>query len=561
MNPRYLRQFIALLSCTLVFSLLQAQPVQRLHSYDTAPRTGVYNDVVTLPATAILSGKVVALGTTGAFPYRALVSICQLDGTPIHFREITSNFSDSLFAEGICKTANNQVIAAVWDEVNTCTHVYRIRPNGTLAWKKRLKDFHAKDVTSGILPGGNEAFFLTGFSTANNWVAIEALAGTGAGLFATEYDLNGPFRSTIGNEIMFDNTSAQVTVVGTADVDSCSRHDMIMMRTDQNGNFVWGRSYYDAGPLPYAHYFGKALVEGVLNPQNTTAAFEIADNGYKYPGLLNANVTGVRNWAWYYLDNGGGFFRGNYFSVGGLDTDGTEYMISGGFESFSNPAGQSSGYTLKADNAGLGQEWLEYENTGYYPANGTEFKDLEYNANNGHYYIGGEFNTPATAGGWPQGANSESFWLVAVDTLGVSACNTYDVPWTFQLGPAEQVLGTQTLNLPGPLFSGTNIRKVSPNDTNQCAVNKRGLQQDPTVPGLVTVAYLGDQQTIQVTLPGEWEQGGTAKIVDLQGRVLIESSLTLGKNQLDVSQLVTGMYLVQYEVQGVEQGVKKIFKW
>ncbi len=565
MKPNLWKRLASLTLLCLLGTTLSAQPFQRLQAYGSAPRTGGYADVVCLDNPGANNQKVVALGNTFASPTEGLVTFMRADGSIVGVRSVIHKGGGTLEAEAICTMPNSDVIACFFDSTYNQTHVYRLLNNGNLVWKRRLPGFRAHDVVGGttFFPFNQERIFMTGVSMANNNIALEALDGAGAGVFAYEYDISGPYGDSYGNEIHYNRLAQRLTMVGTVASDSCPRRDLLFLQTNTNGNLVVARNYYDPGPLPYADYEGKTLIPSVYNTSTFTLGFEYTDTDpftgpYTKPGLLDIDAAGVRQWCFYYTDNMTGFFQGDGFRMGGLSSNDTSYVVSGEFQSFSNPAGQKSAYTLHVDRYGNGLTWNEYENTGIYPPNGTGFQDLEWDPDNNHYYIVGEFTAVSSTAGWPRGSDPQSFWAVATETDGLGDCSTDNLPWEMQLGPSQSVLSAVRSSLSKPYNSRTSLKTPSHRSVNQCGAMKQGAATELESEQGFEIAYLQDQRRFRVDLLEDPVVPCQVRLVNLQGVTLQAVEVQSRNTYLDASSLPGGVYLIVLEGDMLQPQARKV---
>ena len=553
----------SLLSLCLLVSWLPAQPFQRLQAYGPAPSTGGYHDVVCLSDSGPNLEEVVLIGSSDDSQQRGVLSFLLKDGTISFFREITHKFGGSLEAEAICQMPSGDLIAAFWDSVNGSSHIFRVQKNGALVWKKRLPDFHVLDVVAGKRPFlmAQERIYLTGFSDPDNEIVIEALASGGTGLWAYRYDITGGYGDSYGNEIHFSASPPQLTVVGTVQSDTCPRRDLLLLQTNLAGTVTATRHYYDPGPPPYAYYEGKTLVNSPYGGSTFTLGFEYADpafptGNFPKPGLIDLTSTYTRLWAFYYEDNTTGFFRGDNFSMGGLDTDGDTYLISGDFQSFSRSA--PSAYTLEVNRYGTGLTWTEFENLGAYPASGTGFTDLMWDEAEEAYYIGGEFTSVSDAGSWPRGSNPQSFWAVAADSTGQSDCTTQEVPWVQQLGPGEGLLSTVAYAMPVPNSSPCQLKTPTNRSVNQCGGLKQAWESPAAPAPVFEVAQLRATQQVRVDLTELPEAPGTVRLYNLQGQELAVVPVQGRHTYLSTSGLAGGVYLVTLDQGAAGRQTRKI---
>lgn len=561
MNFQPFRQLVALICCALFTQLFYAQPSQELHAYNGGATTGKYADVVALRIPGPNGEEVAAVGTTDDNPKRGLISFSGNNGIPVSFLEVTSPTSDKLKAEAICQTPNGDVIAVFFDSDNDCSHIYRLTSSGFLMWRRQLNDIHVKDVVSGTHASGMEAIYCAGQSITNQRIAIEGLNAFGAGMMAFEYDLNGAFDASIANELRFNPITQRITVVGTGTIDDPGRKDMIILRTNSFGGFIWARSYFDSEP-PMADIEGVSIVSAVGSPNRSTVAFEFVEGTMRSPGAMEVSSFGVRNWAWLYSGLSGTFFDGNEFRIGGIDRDNSTYRISGSFESSTTPAGQRSAYSLGLLAGGDASRWDEYETLAGDVSTGCQLMDLDFDPANGLYLMVGEYNTTGThAGTWPHDSNPQGFWFVSTNSAGDGLCSTTETPSSVQITPGEEVENSNRFILPTPLNSETELENVTPIRNNQCAFGKRFTEEEALETGEpIEFKYAMDLAQLTLEIPMDQNGTGTVKLIDVQGQEQWSGTMKVGQNQYDLSRLPRGVYVVVYEFPGLMPGTRKILK-
>lgn len=544
---------------------LTAQPFQRLYAYDpgTGLETGVYHDVVCMDYVSTQGVNVVAIGQSFASNWEGVVSYKDPNGIPIVQYEWRHPFSNKILGETVCQLPTGDIIACFYDQSANATDVVRTTATGGVVWTTRLPDFRVRDVDAdwNTLYPSAEGIYLTGHSAGNNQLAIQGLdAGAGGQVFATEYFVVDPlwnYASATGFQIEFDPATFSLIVVGTANVAGLPKTTMLYVKTDVFGGWILGRSY--SGPGFNEYYHGKALVAHPAAPGgHYVLSFEHSNTGSPWDQVGMAEVDPNGNPVWFRTYPGAGTFSATNFISNGIDTDGANLLSCGFFPPTATTPPLA--YTLAVDFAGFAMQYNEYQNGGYWPSSGNGFWGMDYNQVTGHQYMDGWFNSTTTTGGWPQGPNPNSFYMVASDGVGKSVCEKSDAVTQINHFPQIPWVTNQPLNLPPQIPSPIFPKKVDPRHVNQCSFPKWNQQEEAQAESAeeVLISFVADAQQIQLEVIGEASSAGLIQVVDMNGKVLAERSLTTGKVAIDASTISSGIYFVRYNVPGVDRGVKKV---
>lgn len=561
MNLKFTKHLLAVIAIALFAHCLPAQPFQQMHAYDPGGfvKTGVYRDVVALDFFGPLNTNAVAVGTSFGATQDGLISYNDNNGVPVLFMEWRNAAGNPVEAEAICQTPTGNVVACFFDPGAYATDVVCTDAGGIVQWVTRLPNFHARDVTSDWAPPyGGEGIWLTGRSNFNNMVSLQGLTGAGIQVFAQQYfiaDMAWNYSGSQGFEVKLDQGPGELVVAGTAEIAGLPQTSMIALRTDLFGNWIWGRSY--TNPSGTEYYHGKALVAHPATPGHFVIAFEYSNiaSASDQVAAMEIDPGGAPVWAFTYP--GAGFFNGTGYIANGIDTDFGLFQIAGHFVSFAG-AGANATYTLALDLAGTPLQMTNYDLGGFYPSNGAEFWGNDFSFATGHYYNAGYFGTFPTAGGWPQGPDPNSFYLVGSDPIGNSTCSFRDVVGQVGLGPAVFKLVHSQVNLPpqapSPLF-GIN---VDPRNVDQCVSPKRGLAEEAEAANAVSVAYSELRSELGLQAEGDLTGTGRVELVDMQGKVLMSQVANSNSVRFDVSSFSAGVYLLRYDLPGIAQGIEKV---
>lgn len=557
----YAKRALALFTLVFLSSFLPAQPYQKLYAYDpgTGLETGVFRDVDNLSFIGPGGIHTVAIGTSNSFTTDGLVSFHDLAGTAIIFQEWRHPGANPLEAKQIAELPSGDIISCFFDPTANSSHVIRTTVTGVVMWVTQLPDFHVRGLDCDVAPyPGGEGIWLTGNSIGNNNIALEGLDAFGAPVFAVEHFIADPlwnYSSSMGFEVDFDPVFNNLIVVGTAQIAGLPPTAMVVFRSGLGGGWIWGRSYSDPAAIDYYH--GKALVASPGGGGNYTISFEYSAVGTPFDQVGIMEIDPVGNPIWIYSYPGVGFFAGTNYTTHGIDTDGGIYLTSGYFDPFATP-GIPSAYTLAVDIVGNPIQYNEYAQAGYYPPDRNAFWDMDFDPMTGQHTVGGVFTTPPTAGGWPQGPNPRSFWLVNCDPIGNSICNTWDVPGQVALGPMVPNLGNNAIPLPNPIFSPLVSMLVDQREANQCFFPKRANEDLEEMDGGMNAYFEAAANHIVVETLGDLKGEGHYELVDLQGQVVARLDAQQGKQYFDAAQLSRGVYLLRYELPGIASGVQKI---
>lgn len=563
MNHRLLRHIVATLPLALVFGWLSAQPFQMLHAFDrgAGPVTGTYHDVTNLSASAAVSGSPMAIGHSNESVSNGLVTQMLLDGTPIGMDEYTNTLGHPVVAKCIAAAPNDDVIACFFDPVDQVTDVLRITPGVGVVWGRRLPDIEVQGLyCDSVAAAGAEVIWLTGESMTNNLISIEALSGTGAPLFATEYTLANPnwgYQSSQGFDIHYNSNLNRLTVVGTAVISGSGLTEIVVLRTTPAGGIVWARGYGD--PLGVDYYHGKALTPRPGFGASYTIAFEYSNIAApnRWVGAMNIDVFGLPRWVNAYP--GLGFFNGGSYIVEGIDSDGgNRYLLNGFFDSFSNPGTYSTAFSLSLDLPGNPIQFNEYESAGLFAANGTQFWGMEWNPVSSNHVMVGKFRTTAGDPNWPWGADLNSFWAVSSDNIGNANCSQFDSAAVVNLLPQNPNLSHQNNALPTPVPSPLNVAARDTLSATQCAILKtRGVEAETKETELL-VRYDLAAEEIKVEILAEVKGAGQLQLLNMQGQILRQSPAIGGVNVFDAQSLASGIYILRYDVPGIATGARKL---
>ena len=554
---------MALLAILFLHVTLSAQPLQRLYAYDPGSglEMGAFRDVAALPFVTSSNINVVTIGSSYSSTTDGLIGYHDPNGSPIMFREWRNPSGHRVQAEAITKTPSGDIVACFFDPVSFASDIVRTSPNGAFMWSRRLKGFHVRDVDSDWIttyPGG-EGIWLTGESS-NKKISIEGLTGAGAWVFSREYHVFHTiwnYGDTRGQGIQYDPVKNEVVVIGDADIAGLTLSDMILVRVNPLGAWSIGRAYTD--PNGKEHYHGKALVPHPTTPGDFVVSFDysnVTGLAYDQPAMMQMNPVGSPSWMYAYP--GVGYFNGTKYYNLGIDTDGSTFLSSGFYSNFST--GNQTAYSLSTDLSGNPIQKNDYVLGGYFPATSSQFGRVEFNTKTGFYYIVGHFRSKVTSGGWPMGPSPRSFWMVATDAIGQSVCSKDKKPYIKKPEPKIPTMDHFSVTLPGPAFSPLYSVTVDPKQVKQCSAPKRFENFEAEAEGAAAIkfGYAADRSQIIIDIAGELTAQGTLELIDLQGKTLLKTSLKSGKQYLDASSISRGIYMLRYQVPGIQNGVKKI---
>lgn len=560
MVKRPFRLFCALLALLSLSPSLFSQTFQRLYSHGAfrSPKTGIFEDITDLNPTGIDGEAVAAIGTTDSLT--GLLTYHKDDGSPVTFIEFSHPSYHPEYAEAICRMPSGDIIACFYDPVDRASDIVRAQNDGTVVWSRRITFMNVKDVTAGYdltVPGG-EAIYFTGTNGAD--VAVSGMDGTGAALFQEAYYFGIAYDSTWGNEIHLTQGAGELTIVGTASSDSCDANSILLFQTGTNGAFFGGRTYGD--PTCLNSYDGISLTPKPSAAREFIIAFENDNGTYQKPGVLDVLTGPFSTWtpAWVnrYRNIGPGFFRGEDFHVKSINSDGSNLLLCGNFESLDTPKNQASAYTMKVDFAGIGRRFNEYETALSLTANGTWLQNLIWNTAESMYYLVGEYNTTKSEGFWPRGSKPKSFWMIASDSDGNSSCSSYDSVRTTAISPTKVLLTATQDNFGTLIACPINWITVNKRSRNRCSSAKTGFEEgiEEAIP-LEFEVFGGPNQELRVQLPAE--QNAELLLLDLQGRTLLRLEAQPGLNHIPCNQMSEGIYLLRCNFRDGSSRTKKVF--
>lgn len=547
---------------------LSAQPFQNLYAYTPVGgglEAGTYYDVTCLNYIGTNNVNVIAIGQSGAATLDATVSYKDANGIPMHQWEWRHPGGNQLVGETSCQIPSGDIIVCIYDQTAGATDVARTDVFGNVIWTTRLPNFQVRDVDAdwNTMYPSAEGIYLTGHSVGNGQLAIQGLdAAAGAQMFATEYFIFDPlwnYATTTGFQIEFDPATNSLIVVGTANVGGMAKTTMLYVKTGLFGGWILGRSY--SNPPPTDFYHGKALVAHPMAPPgHYVLSFEHSNTGtsaFDKVGMTEVDPNGAP--VWFRTYPGAGYFNATNFITNGIDTDGNNLLSCGFFPptATSPPAA----YSLAVNLGGFAIQYNEYHNAAFWPWTGSSFWGMDYNTVTNHQYMDGHYTSTTSPGGWPQGPNPNSFYMVASDGVGKSLCEKSDIATQIDHFPNVPWLNKQTNNLPLQIPSPLYWKQVDPQNITQCTPCKRARHEEETQAesaGQVLIAFRTEAQQIQLEIVGEATAEGFAQVVDMNGKVLAERSLTSGKITIDASTISSGIYFVRYDVPGVDRGVKKV---
>lgn len=562
-----IRQLIALASMCLLATVAQAQ-FQNLYSYvipGGANGAGIYKDVKCIENQPANMPSIVTVGSDNQAPPMGVISYNDANGLPLNFRRfnIPGTTVDGM---AICVSPALNVIACFYDPANRATEVVSTNQTGAIInWRIRIPNFCGRDLVCSNLIAGNNKVYITGNTTPNgapqNVAAVSLAEATGAFNWYREYDLPAAqYGTTIGHEIAWANGLPQpwLTVAGRADVIGCKTGALVLRINANTGVSTWAKVHYDAN-CGY-DIVGKGLVRAIgganwaigLEYKNAAAAV--------YPGVLEVTNAG----AWVnsnYFPGGGVLFNSTAFTVEGIDTDGLSYLLSGSFV-----MGRPFGYTVNVNAALTAAQFNQYEALGLFnPAASNNLVDLDYSAGLNGYVFGGNFRPTAADPNWPIWPTPAAFWLIRSNANGVTVCTStlnqvgpglnpnpldpVDVENAFQ--SAQPQLGTDNPAL--PWFTQCNGGPGNPGGND-----KTGFGQQLDAPIQPTFTYSDASKQIIAHVPADIQGSMSLSMIDMQGRVLTQVSLTAGEHRIDASQLSTGIYFLRFEAAGLNAGTQKV---
>jgi hypothetical protein len=565
MSYRTIRFLCSAFLCLIFSSSLSAQVFQELHAYasSTGLETGQYHDVASLDYIGPAGVNIVGIGISDITPQDAMVSRCDVNGIPLMMTEWWDPTGAPQEGKAIAECPNGDIVFAIFDPTRFETEVIRVTIGGGLVFQTRLPKFRVQDIDADKVPTyiGNEGIFLTGQSS-NGQTAIYGLNTFGGLVFGQSYfvvDPNWNFNTTTGFEVEYDRTMNDVVVVGTANIAGLAQTTMIFVRVDLAGVWILGRSYSDVTGNDYYH--GKALTQDPTNPGGYFLGFEhsaIATQPFDQIGMAQVDPVGNPLWLNSYV--GAGFFAGSNYILNGVRTDGGSILTAGWFTSPASP-GNPSAFTTWIDLGGMGINYNEYETPGAYPPSGNFFWGMDYNMLFGTYDMVGSFRTLPTTGGWPQGPNPVSFYMVGSNPDGTSSCSAKDVANTIPRSPANPFMWNNQFTQPAPIAPILNRRTVDPRNSDQCTYPKRsyaGLdaQEAEGLSGLNIIH--GTDGNIYLEIDGEIQGEGMLHLVDMNGKILSELEPVQGKRILNTDGLSQGIYFLRYDIPGVGAGAEKL---
>jgi hypothetical protein len=548
---------------------LSAQPFQNLYAYMPPPgpaiEAGTYFDVTCLNYIGVNNVNVVAIGQSVGTTIDATVSYKDGNGIPMHQWEWWHPAGNQLIGETSCQLPTGDIIVCFYDQIAGATDVARTDIFGNVLWTTRLPNFQVRDVDSDWHPAypSAEAIFLTGHSVGNQQLAIQGLdAAGGAQMFANEYFLFDPlwnYASATGFQIEYDPATNNIIVVGTGTVAGMGKTNMLYVKTGVFGGWILGRSY--GGPPATEFYHGKALVAHPMAPPgNYVLSFEHSNNGtsaFDQVGMTEVTPNGTP--IWFRTYPGAGYFNSTNFISNGIDTDGNNFLSSGFFPPVATAP--PAAYTLAVDFGGNGLQYNEYNTGTFWPHQSSSFWGMDFNTVTNHQYIDGHYSSTTSPGGWPQGPNPNSFYMVAANGVGNSLCDNGNIANQIDHFPNVPWLNTQNNMLPPQVPSPLLWQMVNPKNITQCTPCKRahdGGEAQAESAGQVLITYAANAQQIQFEIVGEATGEGFTQVVDMNGKVLAERSLTFGKITIDASTISAGIYFVRYNIPGIDRGVKKL---
>lgn len=556
MNLRFKRHFYAFATLLLTGPWVSAQVFQQLHAHDTGAnaRAGEYADVSCLDAAGPNNESIVSVGSFAIGDRDGVITYATGTGVPVRMSEVSDPDDGVVEGRTICETPSGDIVACFYDPLTNSTNVIRTQNTGILIWKRKLPGFQVQDVVCGSNAGapGGELIWMTGMSMQNRLIALEALDGTGGWVFGKEYFLNGSFRETTGTELIYDSVANRITMVGIADVDTCIRKDLIVVRTTPSGNFIWGRTFYDRLQIEnngFDHFYGRAIRKHP-DEDAIVIAFEYKDPTLapqrQWPGLMELTPGGALNWMYSYQDGGAGFFRGLDFRVNGLDATKDSYLLSGGFNSITTPGAQKSAYSLEVSPTGTGLTFNEYETSSFYASRAATLGDLEWHPLQEKYCIVGGFRTTPNPVGWPQGPTPQSFWMIGTDVPGTSGCSNNDLPVTVGYLPDVVNLQAQVLDLPSAQASPLVVSSIPFLNKDQCTAAKTNEAGRVLLENAFEVSYQSSTGMLEVEVPEGNSANGSLELLNLQGQVLLQAEAIAGTQRLSTSSLSRGVYLLRH---------------
>lgn len=527
---------------------VQAQVFQKLHAYDVQGqlRTGEYRDIAWIGDAETTA--LVGIGTSFDVNLRGLVSICDPLGNPFRFLEFTEG-TNSIEAVAIDNAPNGDLIAVFFNYGVNATDIFRLDGGGNLLWGKRLPGIRALDlkVDACNYPGG-EGIWVTGYSTANNKFSVEGLNGNGVQMFAREYDVSNAvfgISSSQGSEIEYDQFNDELVVIGYGQVTGNTAQVMLFTRVDLGGNWNLGTAIFD--PFFNATYLGESLFK---DPQmgKYIVAFDYEVAGDRTFAACELAYNGFPTWINQYT--AGGVFSTNFAKVTGIRHFGPTVLMSG---YYLHSSGFPRAMSMAIDPQGGPGTVSAYPTNGSYPIQSSVFWGMDINPNTGYEYMVGNFRTPATGGTWPAGSNPSSFYMIATDQTGQSACHDFDFQGVQALDPKVIENIHAYLNLPAVTNTPMLVEDVEWLSDDECPNSKRALVEEVASP--VELSYQADG-TINLHLPAEEQGNFDIQLVDLQGKVLSTFTTQSGTVELPTQGLSAGIYLVRFEGSN-HSGVKK----
>ncbi len=332
--------------------------------------------------------------------------------------------------------------------------------------------------------------------------------------------------------------------------------DILVGRFDLSGNPIFVQTYGDhlGGDL----YLGISLVESSAKPGHFYVGYKYENgvSGKLLPGIME--IDNNLNYQWLKVYEGTGLASGTNFDFRDLeDSQNGELVMCGAFDPAAYPGVSSTSFTLAVDNSGNSLGINLHQFGGANQAHTAVLNALKYNPVTQKLNpVGGQNTSPGQPWYWSGTVNI--FWALGTDTDGGTLCAVTADPATTSLFPEQIAMTTTQFTYINPVLSPVYVKEVQPFDQDQCNPAKRSLAELGTSSGEVQIGFDVLQQQIHLTWEPESNGEGMVRLLDLQGKLLQEKSVSGAEVKLQVEGYSQGVYLLQYALPGNLVGTRKI---
>ena len=510
-----------------------------------------------------------------------LLIITALNSNSQNYYLKTLNDNNSLLVHEayrlICKTHDNNYMLTTYGVYNFSSYylLFKIDPDGNVIWSKKFGPFAGEPA--GILLAIDNGFIITGhshdFGSNPGGGDMLIIKVDSSGLFQWAKNIRSAFGSD-GTSVTRTQDSCYI-VTGYATMDyTAMRREIPLIKIDNNGNVIYSKNFgmnqtdeyiYSIKTL---HDYSYILSGKTFHPTNAIIIkigsndqiiwskrykncdareiIETNDNGFAFIGTTFDSITLNQNTIFVKLDSTGnveysktiGNISGYHYGISLQQKDNGNYLISGvNFDDYSNTS-----YLHMIEINQIGD--IVWSNNYFRYSISFGFYGPSFVIDGSNIYMGGILNDDAPINSFP--------FIFKLDTSGNSCIMS---PFSFEVFSDSLQMDTIQLNksIGDTLYDAIiNYTSYTPNENVLCTT---GLFENIYDNMNISIYPNPSNEIFCIDL----EEKAQLEIINAQGQIIDSKSLTEKQNNLDLSNLVSGVYTLRIKTdRGI--AIRKLIK-